>query len=95
MLAAQVAKGRTRQEAEQLLASRYPKLAAVLGKSVPKQVTGQAADSADFWTMVDQQVARGVPKPRAISTVAREHPEAYRAMLADHNDLHADARRTV
>lgn len=85
----------SRGQAEAELAKRYPKLAEIVGKAPAKAAGNQAAESKDFWTLVDQQVARGVPKPRAISTVAREHPEAYRAMLADHNDLHAAARRTV
>jgi len=94
MIAAQVAKGRTKQEAERLLAERYPTLAQIVGKRTAKAAASRPRDAAeDFWGLVNAQVARGVPTPRAISTVAREHSEAYRRMLDEYNLEHADARR--
>jgi len=91
----QMANGRSRAEAERLLAQRYPRLAEVVGKGQPKAADEPkpGAGRADFWGLVNDLVRRGVSKPMAIARVVREHPEAHAEMLEEYNLEHAAVRR--
>lgn len=97
LIEGQVARGKTRDEAERLLAARYPRLAACVGKAAtvaaaPARGVATGDPIAEWNEEVRALCARGLTRQRAVSKLAAERPDLREAYVAAYNETHQDAR---
>lgn len=93
----QIARGKTRAEAERLLAERYPRLAACVGKAATvAAVPARGAVSGDPIAEWNEEVralcARGMTRQRAVSKLSSERPDLRETYVAAYNLEHSNAR---